>query len=59
MPVVTVPESPSGLPMAMTGWPTVRDPESPMLIGTRSLGGLEIWSTARSVVGSVPTIVAS
>ncbi len=59
MPVVTVPDRPSGLPMAMTGWPTTTCDESPMDIGTRSLGGLLSSRTARSVDGSVPTIFAS
>ena len=39
IPVVTVPARPSGLPTAMTGWPTTRASESPMLTGVRSLGG--------------------
>src|SRR5664280_766417 len=59
MPVVTVPARPSGLPIAMTGSPTLRAVESPRLIGVRSLGGLVSLRTARSVDASVPTIDAS
>ena len=40
MPVVTVPARPSGLPMAMTGSPTLILSESPRAIGVRSLGGV-------------------
>src|SRR6476469_7464854 len=58
MPVVTVPERPSGLPTAMAGSPTLRPSESPRVIGVRSLGPLVSLMTARSVDASVPTIVA-
>ena len=58
MPVVTVPERPSGLPTAMTGSPTLRAALSPRLIGVRSLGAEVSLMTARSVEGSVPTMVA-
>ena len=35
MPVVTVPSSPSGEPMATTSWPTRRFPDDPSVIGAR------------------------
>ena len=59
IPVVTVSSRPRGLPIAMTSSPTTRDEESAKLITCRSDGGSTSWSTARSVVGSVPTMVAS
>ena len=59
MPVVTVLARPSGLPTAMTGSPTVTFEESPSADGLRSSGASFSLMTARSVVGSVPTIVAS
>ncbi len=55
MPVVTVSESPSGLPMAMTGSPTFTASELPKRAGVRPDGAFLICSTARSVDGSVPT----
>ncbi len=58
MPVVTVPDSPSGLPRAMTGSPTDSDPLCARVIGVRSDGGSSSRTTARSVVGSVPTTFA-
>ena len=59
MPVVTVSSSPNGLPIAMTSWPTTRSSESAKDITCRSEGGSTSLITARSVVGSVPTTVAS
>ena len=58
MPVVTVSARPSGLPTAITGWPTASLLESPSEAGLRSVGGLVTFRTARSVVASVPTMVA-
>ena len=57
MPDVTVPDSPSGAPMATTGWPTFTDDDDPREI---TLGWWEVCtlSTARSVSGSRPVIVA-
>ena len=40
MPVVTVLARPSGLPTAMTGWPTTTFDESPNAAGLRSVGGV-------------------
>jgi hypothetical protein len=56
MPVVTVPSSPSGEPMATTSWPTRRLPEEPSVIGVRPDAP---WArtTAMSLLGSVPTTV--
>src|SRR6185312_6575551 len=51
-------ERPSGFPIAMTGSPTLTCEESANAAGTRSRGGCWTASTARSVEGSVPTIVA-
>ena len=59
MPVVTVLARPSGLPTAMTGSPTTTFEESPSAAALRSSGASLSLITARSVVGSVPTIVAS
>ena len=56
MPAVTVPCSPSGEPMAITGSPTASLSESPRLATVSwSLGTL---ITARSLTGSRPTILA-
>src|SRR3954470_10417410 len=57
-PVVVVLDRPSGLPIAMTGSPTRTWEESANVAGTRSFGGCWMAITARSVAGSVPTIVA-
>ena len=57
MPDVTVPESPSGAPIATTGWPTCRDADV-LSAMTLSLPGFWTLSTARSVCGSRPVIVA-
>ena len=59
MPVVTVPARPSGLPIAMTGSPTLRSSESPMAIGLRSLGGAGEGDDGEvGADGSVPATVA-
>ena len=52
-PAVTEPASPSGLPTAMTSWPTRRDSASPSSAGA-AVGALP-WTTARSESGSAPT----
>src|SRR5580765_1864562 len=57
IPVVTVPARPSGLPMAMTGSPTLSASESPTATGVRPDGGEVRRTTARSVEGSVPRMV--
>jgi hypothetical protein len=57
MPDVTVPESPSGAPIATTGWPTFTDDDDPSEI-TLSWREVCTLSTARSVCGSRPVIVA-
>ena len=56
MPVVTVPSSPSGDPMATTFWPTFRSFEDPIVIG---VSPETPWArtTAMSSAGSVPTTV--
>ena len=56
MPVVTVPSSPSGDPMATTGWPTRRSAEEPSVMGVRPV---TFWArtTAMSLAGSEPTTV--
>ena len=58
MPVVTVLDKPSGLPIAITGSPTLTADESAKVAGFRPLGGFLIWITARSVVASAPRTVA-
>ena len=57
-PVVVVLDRPSGFPIAITGSPTLTCEESAKVAGTRSRGGCWTARTARSVEGSVPTIVA-
>lgn len=57
-PVVAVFSYPSGFPIAITSSPTARFDELAKLAAVRLLGGLSIFSTARSVVGSVPTTLA-
>ncbi len=57
MPEVTVLDRPSGAPSATTGWPTRTVSDDPSAITFRSRGGV-MWSTARSVCGSRPVIVA-
>ncbi len=56
MPDVTVPLSPSGLPTATTSSPTESASESPKVVGFNPVAS--ILTTARSDVGSVPTIFA-
>jgi hypothetical protein len=58
MPVVTVPGSPNGLPIATTPSPTSTLEESARASGFRSDEGALILMTARSVDGSLPTSVA-
>ncbi len=57
IPVVTVLVSPSGDPSATTGWPTWSESDSPRVMGRRSEAASDLI-TARSVSGSLPTIVA-
>ena len=56
MPVVTVPCSPSGEPMATTFWPTFRSFDDPSAIGVRPETPWAL-TTAMSSAGSVPTTV--
>ena len=58
MPAVTVRSSPNGLPIATTGSPTRTTSEFASASGVSALAGTSTFSTARSVEGSVPTIVA-
>ena len=57
MPEVTVADSPSGQPMATTGWPTDRSAELPSTAGVRPETPSALI-TARSSVAVVPTTVA-
>jgi hypothetical protein len=57
MPLVTVLASPTGAPMATTGWPTLTPLEVPNEIVGYELCPLTLI-TARSVLGSRPTRVA-
>ena len=57
MPEVTVPDNPSGAPITTVAWPTTTDDEEPIAI-TFSLAEVSTLSTARSVCGSRPTMVA-
>ena len=57
MPSVTVPDRPSGAPMATVVSPTLSLLESPHVIGVIPLAPSSLM-TARSVIGSVPTILA-
>src|SRR5690349_5105622 len=57
MPSVTVEARPNGEPTATTSWPTARSLELPILAGVRPETPWALM-TARSVTGSVPTIVA-
>jgi hypothetical protein len=59
IPIVSVSDSPSGLPIAITGSPTLITVEFPNVAGLRSDGELLIWSTAKSVEESVPTTEAA
>src|SRR5947209_9903145 len=54
IPVVTVPDSPSGDPIATTGWPTRKSDEEPIVMGVR-FGTPCTRITAISLVGSAPT----
>ncbi len=54
MPWVTLSLRPSGWPIATTHWPTSTLSESPKVRKGRG-SDTEIWMTARSVLGSVPT----
>ena len=56
-PVVSVPSSPKGLPIARTFWPTCTESESPSLRNGIGLSG-RIWIKARSFPGSVASTVA-
>ena len=56
MPVVTVPSSPSGEPIATTSWPTRRFAEEPNVAGVRPETP-SARTTAMSLLGSVPTTV--
>jgi hypothetical protein len=58
IPVVTVLVSPRGEPSATTGSPTWRFSDFPSVIAGRSVASFALI-TARSVSGSLPTIVAS
>ncbi len=57
MPAVTEPSSPSGLPMARTASPTLSLSLSPS-VALVSPETFSARTTARSVAGSVPTMVA-
>ena len=59
MPVVTVEDRPSGLPIAMTSWPVTTWSESPNCATVRSEGASVSLMTARSVAGSVPVSSAA
>src|ERR1700758_4004600 len=56
IPVVTVPDRPSGDPIATTGWPTRRSVEEPIVMGVRPETPCT-RITAISLVGSAPTTV--
>ena len=58
MPDVTVPDSPSGAPIATTGSPTWTDADEPSAMTLSVVGSAATLSTARSVCGSRPVIVA-
>src|SRR3954447_342453 len=57
MPLVTVAPSPNGDPMATTPSPTFRSEDLPISAGVRPVTPWA-FTTARSVTGSVPTILA-
>ena len=57
MPEVTVPDKPKGAPITTAAWPTFTDEDVPMAM-TWSLREVSTLSTARSVCGSRPVIVA-
>ena len=59
-PVVTVLEKPKGLPIAITGSPTIRSWDSPGFVyGNVSRCSIWIRSTARSLLSSAPTTSAA
>jgi hypothetical protein len=58
IPEVTVPDSPSGAPIATTGSPTFTVADEPSAMTLSPWEGW-MWSTARSVCGSRPVIVAA
>jgi hypothetical protein len=58
MPLVTVPASPNGLPIAITGSPTLTAAESPRASGCSIVDGTDTRTTARSVELSWPTSLA-
>ena len=57
-PVVNEPTNPYGFPMAMTGSPTRKVEELTTSIGLNSLLGASTETTAKSIYGSVPKVVA-
>ena len=57
MPLVTVPERPSGAPIAIVVAPTLSFEESANWIGTSPCASVT-WMTAMSMSGSMPTTVA-
>ncbi len=59
MPAVSVLSRPKGFPIAIAFCPTLRTEESPKGIGLSLSGGALIFITARSLLGSEPTILAS
>ena len=59
MPAVTEPASPYGLPIATTGSPTRTSFDRASASGSSSSASTSTSITARSVEGSVPTMVAS
>lgn len=56
MPLVTLPDNPSGLPIASTIWPTASRAESPNVAGVS--GAFLTRTTARSFAENSPTSVA-
>src|SRR3954470_21695431 len=58
IPEVTVLARPSGAPSATTGWPTCRPAEDPTPITGKFFAASDALTTARSVLGSRPTMVA-
>ena len=59
MPVVTVRSSPNGLPIATTASPTSSFEESPRLSGFRTFLLAFTFSSATSVLASLPSSLAS
>ena len=58
MPLVTVPWSPNGLPIATTRSPISSDSDEPSSSGVTPLGMLSSLSTATSADASAPTTLA-